>query len=107
MELISVLTLLLGSGLLTGTLKFLCRKLRQNEIKTTALCSGVQALLRYNLLELYDHYTEKGFAPTYARENFENMWRQYHDLGQNGVMDDYYRKFMDLPNKKEEEEEEA
>ena len=34
MELISVLTLLLGSGLLTGTLKFLCRKLRQNEIKT-------------------------------------------------------------------------
>ena len=36
-------------------------------------------------------------APIYARENFENMYQRYHNLGANGVMDDYYKKFMEIP----------
>ena len=33
----------------------------------------------------------------YARENFENCWKQYHSLGVNGVMDDLHSKFLKLP----------
>lgn len=46
---------------------------------------------------LNNKYSEKGFAPVYARDNFENCWKQYHSLGANGVMDDLHEKFLDLP----------
>ena len=97
---LAFLTFLFGSGLLTAVLKFFYNRLKQNEERTPAVCLGVQALLRDRLLKSYDDYSAKGYAPTYARENFENMWNQYHNLGANGVMDDYHKKFMDLPNKK-------
>lgn len=63
---------------------------------------GLQALLRSQMINDYNHYKEKEFAPIYARENFENMWEQYHNLGANGVMDDIHEKFMSLPTTKEE-----
>ena len=75
-----------------------------NEKKTESVQLGVQALLRDRLYSTYLKYAEKGYAPIYARENFENMYNQYHTLGANGVMDDIYRKFMALPLEKESEE---
>lgn len=104
MSLNNIISLLFGSGILTGILGAFYKKLKASEDKTTAVCLGVQALLRDRLLQTYDKYTAEGYAPTYARENFENMWQQYHSLGANGVMNDYHKKFMDLPNKKEEVE---
>ena len=62
-----------------------------------ALEKGVQAILRDRLYQSYNHFMEKGYAPLYARENFENMYQQYHNLGKNGVMDDIRDKFLELP----------
>jgi hypothetical protein len=45
----------------------------------------------------YNKYSELGYAPIYARQNFENCWEQYHSLGANGVMDDIHKKFLKLP----------
>ena len=45
----------------------------------------------------YNKWSERGYAPIYARENFENCWKQYHSLGVNGVMDDLHEKFLELP----------
>jgi hypothetical protein len=70
--------------------------------KYEALKLGVQALLRDKLYDKYDKYTELGYAPIRARENFENIWLQYHNLGKNGVMDDIHKKFMSLPTEKED-----
>jgi len=58
---------------------------------------GVQALLRAQMIDDYNRYKAKGYAPIYARESFENCWKQYHNLGLNGVMDDLHTKFMALP----------
>lgn len=58
---------------------------------------GVQALLRAQMINDYNKYSELGYAPIYARDNFENCWKQYHSLGKNGVMDDLYKKFLELP----------
>lgn len=63
---------------------------------------GVQALLRAEMIDMYNHYLDKGHAPIYARENFENLWQQYHALGANGVMDDIKKRFMALPTDPEE-----
>lgn len=38
-----------------------------------ALQRGVQALLRAQMVDNYQHYHGKGFAPLYARESFENL----------------------------------
>ena len=71
--------------------------------KTDALALGVQALLRAQMIDDYNHYAEKGAAPIYARENFENLWKQYENLGANGVMDHMRAQFLSLPLRSPEE----
>lgn len=70
-----------------------------NQIK--GIRYGVQALLRAQMISDYNKYQDLGFVPIYARENFENCWKQYHALGANGVMDDLHTKFLKLPTEKE------
>ena len=67
-----------------------------------AIKKGLQALLRAQLIADYNKWEEKGYAPIYARENFENCWQQYHALGANGVMDDIHAKFLELPTEEQE-----
>lgn len=71
---------------------------KQND-QYNALKMGLQAMLRGQMINDYNHWSEKGYAPIYARENFENLWQQYHSLGANGVMDDIHDKFHKLPTK--------
>lgn len=96
-----LLSFLLGSGILVSVGKYLVNRIKKTEAKTEAVCLGVQALLRDRLLQSYNHYKEKGYAPIYARENFENMWIQYHNLGANGVMNEVHDNFKELPLEKE------
>lgn len=58
---------------------------------------GIQALLRSRMISEWNSWSEKGYAPIYARQNFENCWEQYHTLGANGVMDDIHTRFFQLP----------
>ena len=66
-------------------------------VKQKALMIGVQAMLRDRLLQGYRHYEEQGYADYDERSNMENMYGAYHNLGENGVMDDMHDKFMRLP----------
>ena len=50
----------------------------------------------------YNRWSEQGWAPIYARENFENCWQQYEQLGENGVMEDIRHKFLALPARRPE-----
>lgn len=77
--------------------KYMLNQIKQNRKDTEAVKLGLQALLRSQMISDYNKYSEKGFAPVYARDNFENCWKQYHSLGANGVMDDLHEKFLDLP----------
>ena len=65
--------------------------------KVSKKAAEAEALLRDRLYWTYNHYNSKGYAPIYARENFTNMYNQYHSLGANGVMDDIKEKFESLP----------
>ena len=76
------------------------REQERKNLKTLEL--GVQALLRAQMTHDYYKYTGKGYAPMYAKENFENMWLQYHALGANGVMDGVHAEFMALPTTNQE-----
>jgi hypothetical protein len=84
-------------------IKKLNTKLNETKKKDEAIELGVQALLRSQMIADYNHYYDKGTAPIYARENFENVYKQYKNLGGNGVMTDIHSKFMALPTPKGED----
>ena len=84
-------------ALILMIVKYMLNQIKQNRKDTDAVKLGLQALLRSQMISDYNKYSEKGFAPVYARDNFENCWKQYHSLGANGVMDDIHEKFLDLP----------
>lgn len=105
MTLANILTLLFGSGILTAVCRYLLARIKANDQKTEAVRAGVQALLRDRLISEYNSRLDKGFAPIYAKDNFENMWTQYHNLGKNGVMDSIHESYMALPTEPPEKEE--
>ena len=92
-----LIALLTSSGLIGIFTKFLLNRLKVSEQKQNALESGVQALLRDRLIYQYEKYKARGYAPIYAKENFENLYEQYHKLGANGVMDSIHEEFKNLP----------
>ena len=99
-NLISLVVTILGiPSLFLAGYKLLYRYIKDNDIKTDATQKGVQALLRGQMISEYNKALDKGYAPIYAKENFENIWNNYHSLGANGVMDDIHSKYMELPDR--------
>lgn len=98
-NILTIITLLCGSGVLVGVGRYFHGKIRAIEQKNEAVCLGVQALLRDRLIESYNRHIDNGYAPIYAKENFDNMYKQYHNLGVNGVMDELHSTFMELPTR--------
>ena len=92
-----LITILTSSGIIGIFTQFLLNRLKASEQKQIALELGVQALLRDRLIYQYEKYKAKGYAPIYAKENFENLYEQYHQLGANGVMDSIHEEFKNLP----------
>lgn len=84
-------------ALLGAVFKYFYNQNNERKAELAALKLGVQALLRAQLINDYNKWSEKKYAPIYARQNFENCWTQYHTLGANGVMDDIHAKFLELP----------
>lgn len=96
---------ILGFPTILATLCGVCwRSISKVKADNNAIKLGVQALLRSNMIKDWNKYSELGYAPLYARENFENCWKQYHTLGANGVMDDIHEKFFKLPTGDENHE---
>lgn len=60
--------------------------------------SGNQASLRHNIYEVYDAWIGKEYCPRDVKADFDNLYKNYHAMGKNGVMDKCYRDLMDLPD---------
>ena len=85
--------------MLAGLFAFIRLQHRQN----TAVRAGLRAILRDRLLQAYHSCARRGYAAPDERQNFENVYLQYHALGGNGVMDDVRRRFFGLPMEKRKE----
>lgn len=96
-----ILCLVGAPTMIMGMFKYLHSMIKKNARDNAAMKKGIQALLRSELISDYNNWSEKGYAPIYARQNFENCWKQYHELGENGVMDDLHDKFLELPTESE------
>lgn len=104
MDTYQILCLLGIPAMIMGMFKYLHSMIKKNAADNKAMKQGIQALLRSELIADYNKWSEREYAPIYARQNFENCWKQYHALGENGVMDDLHEKFLELPTEPPEEE---
>ena len=57
---------------------------------------GTMLLLRVQLIEYHDKYMEKGFIPSYAYQNFCEMYEAYHELGGNGTITKMFEEIKHL-----------
>lgn len=85
------------SFFLGGALTFILAKVKGIFKREKALGNGVQVLLRNQLIEYHDKYTDKGFCPIYAKESARRSYEAYHELGGNGVITKLYNDIMQLP----------
>lgn len=61
---------------------------------------GTMMLLRVQLIEYHDKYMKLGEIPSYAYENFCEMYNAYHALGGNGMVTKMKQEIEELHLKK-------
>lgn len=78
---------------------YISTKLKKNKKKEKAIEEGVQALLRNELIRRYREYEQKGEMSILDKENMEAMFKQYENLGGNGIVKEMYKDLLELPTK--------
>jgi len=96
-HLLDILSFLGIPTILLSLIGLVWRRVLEDVRDTKAVQKGVQALLRDRLYQQYTKAMEKGYASITDKENFQNCYTQYHELGTNGVMDRIYQEYMELP----------
>lgn len=94
MENINILQIILSyllPTILGGVVGFISTKLKKNKKKDLAIEQGVQALLRNEIIRRYREFETKGEISILDKENLEEMFEQYKNLGGNGTV----KKMMD------------
>lgn len=79
---------------------------RQQKVRD-ANSKGTMLLLRVQLIEYHDRYTTLGRIPSYAYQNFCEMYEAYHSLGGNGMITKMYNEICELHLNKHDEMEET
>ena len=64
--------------------------LQQQKKDKDANSKGTMLLLRVQLIEYHDKYMKLGEIPSYAYDNFIEMYNAYHTLGGNGMVTKMY-----------------
>lgn len=71
---------------LTAFMGYIVWLLKQQKKERDANCRGTMLLLRVQLIEYHDKYMAQGYIPSYAFQNFCDMYEAYHELGGNGMV---------------------
>lgn len=78
-------------------ISFLVGKYTSLTKERDALKGGLQAILRDRLTQSSRFFIKQGSIGRLEKINLVAMYKAYHDLGKNGVMDDTYANIVSLP----------
>lgn len=70
--------------------------LKRQKKERDANSRGTILLLRVQMIEYHDKYMDLGYIPSYAYQNFCDMYRAYHELGGNGMITKMYEEIQEL-----------
>ena len=88
--------------ILTALMGYVVWLLKKQKKDRDANSKGTMLLLRVQLIEYHDKYTSLGSIPSYAYENFCEMYGAYHELGGNGMVTKMKEEIDELHLKKKE-----
>jgi hypothetical protein len=72
--------------ILTAIMGYIVWLLKNQKSDRDANSRGTMLLLRVQLIEYHDKYMKLGEIPSYAYQNFMEMYDAYHALGGNGMI---------------------
>ena len=84
-------------AILTGILGVLGWFAKHEYKRNKALELGVQALLRDRIIQAHRYHMSQKFCPVHERENLNQMYLQYHNLGGNGIATGLVSGVLELP----------
>lgn len=88
--------------ILTALMGYIVWLLKNQKKDRDANSKGTMLLLRVQLIEYHDKYMAQGNIPSYAYDNFIEMYEAYHRLGGNGMITKMYEEIRELHLKKKE-----
>ena len=81
---------------LTALMGYIVWILKHQKKDRDANSKGTMLLLRVQIIEYHDKYIREGKIPSYAYENFDEMYQAYHELGGNGMITKMYEEVQEL-----------
>lgn len=82
--------------LLPIALGYIIAQLQKQRKTREANSRGTMLILRVHLIEYHSKYMEAGEIPSYAYQNFVEMYEAYHALGGNGMITKMYEEINEL-----------
>lgn len=82
--------------ILTAFMGYIVWILQNQKKDRDANTKGTMLLLRVQLIEYHDRYTKMGEIPSYAYQNFVDMYEVYRALGGNGMIVKMYEEVEEL-----------
>ena len=73
------------------------RRQKSKEAEDAAIKMGMQALLRNDIIKVYNKSAERGHCPIYQKQALEKSYSAYHNLGGNDVATELYEETMKMP----------
>lgn len=80
-------------------LSYIVYVLKKQNGKRDANSKGTMLLLRVQLIEYHEKWTERGYITKHGLENFIEMYNAYHSLGGNGMVTHLLEEVQELPIK--------
>ncbi len=84
------------SVLLPLLIGYIIKLLKDQKKERDANARGTMLLLRVQLIEYHDKYVAAGSIPSYAYQNFGEMYDAYHALAGNGMITKMKEEIEDL-----------
>lgn len=88
--------------ILTSLMGYIVWLLKRQKNDRDANSRGTMLLLRVQLIEYHDKYIKLGEIPSYAYQNFQEMYDAYHQLGGNGMVTKMKNEIEELHLKQKE-----
>ena len=82
--------------ILSALMSYVVFLLKEQKKDRDANAKGTMLLLRVQLIEYHNKYVEEGEIPSYAYDNFVEMYEAYHALGGNGMVTKMYNEIQEL-----------
>lgn len=99
MEQLLIQTYIAAVPVILGYIVWILKKQKKDR---DANSNGTMMLLRVQLIDYHDKYMAEGTIPSYAYENFCEMYEAYHILGGNGMITKMFNEINDLHLKQKE-----